>query len=82
MRTQRCRVNKQKNMEIELNNKFYSEKAISSTIEAYKDVCQAKLREDKKSIVIIDLKKDIDEETFKGEFCNYCLGMMKNITKQ
>ncbi|MBW3023091.1 HxsD-like protein [Candidatus Woesearchaeota archaeon] len=66
-----------------LNKKLYSEKAIMQTAEDYKEVCDTKIEKEKEYYKItLNLKskdKELTEEIVKNEFCNYCLGMMKNL---
>jgi hypothetical protein len=65
-------------MMINLNKRFYSLQSINATIEAFKDICDARVEESDRFTIILQSKtQDIDDEELKNEFCNYCLGMMR-----
>ena len=59
-----------------LNPRFYSKESILSTIDAFGGVCSGSFDENTFSILLTP-KEKVDSERLVGEFCNYCLSLMK-----
>ena len=61
-----------------LNKDFYDRKTIESSLNDFRGVMSATIKEDQKSITII--LKDVKDGSgrVKEEFCNYVFAMMKN----
>ena len=66
-----------------LNKKLYSKKAIEQAVRDYREICEASIENEKDYYKIILNKKvsddDISNNALKNEFCNYCLGMIKQL---
>ena len=66
-----------------LNKKLYSKKAIEQAVLDYKEICEARIENEKSNYKVILNKKasddEISDDALKNEFCNYCLGMMKQL---
>jgi hypothetical protein len=71
---------REKQMIIRFDKKFYDLRAIKNTIKAYQGLAELKVKTNRKSIELeaISIDKDI-EGIFKDEFSNYVLSEMKKI---
>ena len=65
-------------MIITLNKKFYTEKCVKDSIEAFKEIFNAKLQSEGQEFRIeIKTLKPVEQDKLEGEFVNYCIGWMK-----
>ena len=71
---------KSKKVDISLNKKFYSIKAVKQASQDFKDICNCTIPKNKNIEISLKLKEDLDINTIGYEFCNYVLALMKNET--
>jgi hypothetical protein len=66
-------------MIIKLNKKLYSIEAIRSAVHAFKQVCTCEVIEKESFLISMSNISDFTDERLRNEFCNYCLGAMKQL---
>jgi hypothetical protein len=60
-----------------LNPKFYSKECVITTLKTFKELCDGEYNEKTHEITLTP-KQECDIKELSLEFCNYCLGSMKN----
>jgi hypothetical protein len=58
-----------------LNRRFYPRSVIENAIDAFSQICSAKILDDSFTIELIT-ENEADSKLV-NEFCNYCLGLVK-----
>jgi len=64
---------------IKLSNKFYTKQAIEKALKDYQELCDGKIVDNSFKIKLVPKKEKESLQNLKEEFCNYVLGVMKNI---
>ena len=69
-----------KNIVINFNKSFYTIKAIKKAIQNYKGIANFNIISNKKENKVEIKNIDIEsKDIMRQEFCNYVLGLMKNV---
>ena len=62
-----------------LSSSFYRLEAVRQALEDFREVCSGKIREGAKMEIIIKPNDSSDPKVIGLEFCNYVLGLMRNM---
>jgi hypothetical protein len=70
---------KRAKMQIKLNSRFYRKEVVEEALDNFKELCESRMSYDSAgSCFIIEMKAKGNAACLEDEFCNYCLGLMKN----